>query len=253
MTAPNPIPNGPDLNAARASTQSKRPPDLPAHWSAAVLLSRFGDGVSPLRYSSQLVVGTVECSSGKAESWMRVVLYLTQDQQRFEFIFITAYPGSENEDHSWYWVDSSPQERVRAIYGPFSTTLRVPDASLFSAALWGNSYPLMCTDTNQHGIACDHWSLSSPGRAGGGSWYALKKEPRQLLRILMLDSTNPLMLPILGSYFIAVLPSFAEGVSKTARSRIDSIKRTNLKPHGHAAGHPACDGIAIGVIPLHPG
>ena len=156
MTAPEPIPAGPDLDADRKSKQPSNYPHLPATWNATVLLSPFGDSVSPLPRSSQLVVGRIECSCLKTEAWMRVLLYLTQDQQYFEFVFRTVHPGKLKENRHWYWVDSSPKGRASNIYGPFPTTLRVSDPNLFAKTIWGNAYPLMCTDTNKNGIECDH-------------------------------------------------------------------------------------------------
>jgi len=230
MTAPEPIPEGPDLDADRKSKQPSNYPHLPATWNATVLLSPFGDSVSPLPRSSQLVVGRIECSCLKTEAWMRVLLYLTQDQQYFEFVFRTVHPGKLKENRHWYWVDSSPKGRASNIYGPFPTTLRVSDPNLFAKTIWGNAYPLMCTDTNNNGIECDHWLLPSPGPLGRGSWFAFKRERGQLFRIVNLDSTNPLMLPILGSYYIANLPTFDIGVSDTAKSRIASIKAKHATP-----------------------
>lgn len=230
MTAPNPIPAGSDLDPERQSNRPSGAPKFPAAWSATVLLSPFGDSVSPLRNSSQLLVGTIECSSAQTENWMRVVLYLTQEQNSYEFVFRTVNPDTPNEERHWYWVDGNADGYIANVYGPFSTTLRVPGPEFFEGALWGNSYPLMCTDTNRMGIECDHWLLSSPGPPGRGSWYAFRRETGQLVRILMLESTNPLMLPVLGSYFITNLPTFAEGVSATAKSRMGSIKRKHAKP-----------------------
>ena len=76
----NPIPAGSDLAAKWQSSKPLIVPTLPTAWMATVMLSPFGDSVSPLRNYSQLVVGTVESSFTPAESWMRVRLFLTQDQ-----------------------------------------------------------------------------------------------------------------------------------------------------------------------------
>jgi hypothetical protein len=81
MTAPNKIPAGGDLDAARVAKKPGFTPRLPAAWTATVLLSPFGDSVSPLPNSPQPVVGVIECSCGKTERWMRAVLYLTHDRR----------------------------------------------------------------------------------------------------------------------------------------------------------------------------
>src|SRR5262249_909972 len=93
----------------------------------------------------------------------------------------------------------------------------------------GNSYPLMCTDRNKQGMQCDHWLFPPPGSPGHGSWYSFRRDTTSLFRILVLDSTNPSMLPILGSYFIANLPTFTDGVSDRAESLIDAINRRHSK------------------------
>jgi hypothetical protein len=229
MAVPNPIPTGPYLNGER---QLKRPasrPKLRAAWTATVLLSPFGDSVSPLSNGSQLVVGNIEASSTPTERWMRARLYLTQDHRYFEFVFMTVRPDDPHEERHWYWIDTSPKGPIANIYGPFPTTLRVPGPGFFAEAVWGNAYPLMCTDMNQQGIDCDHWLMPSPGPPGRGSWYSFRRDTGQLFRILMVDSTNPLMVPIVGSYFIANLPTFTGRVSDKAKSLIKSIKRGETK------------------------
>jgi len=230
---PNPIPAGSRLNTERALKQPDRPPRFPPAWTATVLLSPFGDAVSPLPNGSQLLIARIECSSGADENWMRVTLYLTQDQRLYEFVFVTAEPDRATEERHWYWIDANADGTTSNIYGPFRTTLRVPDANFFANAIWGNSYPLMCTDTNRQGIACDHWLLPSPGPPGHGSWCSFKRDNGQLLRIVMVDSSNPMMLPILGSYFMAHLPGFADGVSRKAESLMHSIRSKQAQPRDY--------------------
>jgi hypothetical protein len=60
MSAANPIPAGPTLSAQRAAKQPAFAPKQPERWTASVLLSPFGDSISPLQNYSQLVVGTIE-------------------------------------------------------------------------------------------------------------------------------------------------------------------------------------------------
>jgi hypothetical protein len=233
MIAPNPIPAGSRLDAERAANKPDRAPLLPAAWTATVLLSPFGDSVSPLTSASQLLVGTIECSCAATENWMRVALYLTQDERFCEFVFVTSDPDEAGEDRHWYWIDTGSNGAISNIYGPFSTTLRVPGPFFFQNALWGNSYPLMCTDTNTKGIACDHWLLPSPGPPGRGTWCAFRRNTGHLFRILMVDSTNPLMLPIIGSFFVMNLPSFATAVSPRAESLMQSIRNNQAKPRDY--------------------
>src|SRR6202007_1342665 len=78
--------------------------------------------------------------------------------------------------------DSTPNGPINNIYGPFATTLQVPGPNFFAGrALWGNAYPLMCTDANPKGIDCDHWVLlHSPGSLDHGSWYSFRKDNENL-------------------------------------------------------------------------
>ena len=110
---PNPIPAGSRLNTERALKQPDRPPRFPPAWTATVLLSPFGDAVSPLPNGSQLLIARIECSSGADENWMRVTLYLTQDQRLYEFVFVTAEPDSATEERHWYWIDANASESRR--------------------------------------------------------------------------------------------------------------------------------------------
>ena len=128
---------------------------------------------------------------------MRVRLYLTQNQTFFDFAFISQ--DERGGSCQWYWIDSTPQGRVNNIYGPLTTSLRIPSPTFFSdmqlrndqPLMWGNKYPLMCTDTKPKGIDCDHWG-------DGRIWYAFRRDTGNLFRILTMDSSNPERLPILA-------------------------------------------------------
>jgi hypothetical protein len=224
MTVPNPIPAGSKIDADRQSNTPSSVPKLPASWTATVLLSPFGDSISPLSNPAQLVVGVIESSVTSSESWLRAGLYLTQNQRYYEFVYMS---GIGNQQQSvWYWIDSDPQGPVKNIYGPFRTTLTIPGSAFLEAAgaQWGNAYPLMCTDKNVKGIDCDHWVLPSPGSTDHGTWCAFRKSTGCLFRIFMMDSTNPLMIPILGSFYIANVPTFTAKVSDMAESVVEKIK-----------------------------
>src|SRR5215469_14535476 len=113
MTAPSPIPAGSKIAADREARRPSSIPQLPACWTATVLLSPFGDSISPLANPSQLVVGIIESALAPSESWMRVALYLTQNQRYCEFVFRTA-----TDDSDWYWIDADPNGACRTIFGP---------------------------------------------------------------------------------------------------------------------------------------
>jgi len=166
---------------------------------------------------------------------MRVVLFLTQNHRYYEFVFMMGTDGNRKQLGKWYWVDSGPRGPRKNIYGPFKTSLQVPGPTFLEAAnaQWGNSYPLMCTDTNRRGIDCDHWVLPSPGSTDHGAWYTFRKSTGSLFRIFLMDATNPLMVPILGSFYIANVPTFTAEVSDTAKSLVEEIKSGATK---------ACDG-----------
>jgi hypothetical protein len=196
-------------------------PTLPASWTATVLLSPFGDPISPLRNWQQLVVGIIESSWTESESWLRARLYLTQDLKYVDFVF-TAQKEDGLDEYQWYWIDSTPQHTVKGIYGPFPTTVRIPSPSFFEKSTWGNRYPLMCTDTHPQGIDCNHWTDSQ-------GWYAFRRY--DLFRILTVDSANPRRLPILGSFYIVNIPTFTrDEVSDSSKQLMQMIKKGPVHP-----------------------
>jgi hypothetical protein len=226
MSVPNPIPAGSDLIQAWSASYPGSAPQFPQSWSATVLLSPFGDLTPPLHNYSQIVVGTIETASA---SWMRARLYLTQDEKYFDFVFLAD--SSDPTLFHWYWVDSTPQGAVNNIYGPFSTSLIVPAMSFFSGAAWGNAYPLMCSNANPKGIACRHWVLPTPGDANHGTWCSFRQDTGNLFRMFLMDSTNPLMVPILGSYYIANLPTFTPNkVSTGSQDLVTKIQSGSAIP-----------------------
>ena len=219
MSLPNPIPSGAQLESNRQARKPANLPTLPPSWTAAALLSPFGDSISPMKNYSQLTVAEIESSFSVEESWARVKLYLTHDRAFFDFFFLNTTRSGEEPRYEWYWLDSTPGGQVNRILGPFKTTLQVPSPRFFvdKQAQWGNAYPLMCTDANPAGIACNHWVVPTPGASDHGSWFSFRQDDGNPFRMFNMDSTNPLMVPVLGSYFIANLASFAsQGSSKSA-------------------------------------
>jgi len=230
MSVINPIPSGDDLKSQWEANEQTTAPVLPTSWTATVLLSPFGDLSSALTNASQLVVGTIEYSWAPAVSWMRARLYLTQDQTFFDFVFLSQDGTGGN--CQWYWIDSTPQGLVNAIHGPLTSGLRIPAPTFFtdmqgsnqSPLVWGNRYPLMCTDTNPYGIDCDHWTE-------GRGWYAFRRDTGNLFRILQMQSSNPQLLPILGSFFIANIPTLNPNiVSSASRDLVEKIRQGAAQP-----------------------
>lgn len=234
---PNPVPSGAALAAAWQANQQTTPPPWStslngaSQWTGSVLLSPFGDSISPLPNASQLVVGQIECQTEAitpsiTESCMRVSLYNTQDLTYFDFLFCST-ANSETGDtlNQWYWLDAAPNGPVNQVIGPFETTLAPPTPTFLAdnGAQWANVYPLM-------GLPCNHWVVPTPGSSDHGSWCAFREDTGQLYRLFMMDSTNPLMLPVIGSYYIANFPSFtsAADLSPSTRSAIDLVKRGAL-------------------------
>jgi hypothetical protein len=215
MTYPNPLPSGPSLIAFRQETKPSTTPSLPSSWTATVLLSPWGDSIAPLDHYSQLVVGAIEYGSAGSYCAMRVQLYLTQDMRFFDFYFEADADGSR-----WYWIDSTPGGPIDSVYGPFQTTLQPPQPTFFAdnGAKWGITYPLL-------GSACNHWVVPAPGSSDHGSWFAFLQDDA-LFRVFNLDATNPLMIPVLGSYYIANVPTFvprpAVGAPQDLRARVSS-------------------------------
>jgi hypothetical protein len=226
MRAINPIPSGRDVQKEREDNTADAVPDLPESWTAAVLLTPFGDANSSLSKYSQLVVGSIEYCWAETEHWMRTRLYLTRTQTYFDFVFISQLHKAETCE--WYWIDSTPTGDLNDIYGPLPTGVRIPSPTFFSdmtrrgnadALRWGNRYSLMYTDTNPKGIDCDHW-------IGGRTWYSFRRDTRKLFRILTMDSSNPQAVPILGSYYLANIPTFRpEGLSDSSHELIGRIQK----------------------------
>jgi len=227
MSELNPIPSGPEMQLHWLSNRPAALPELPKAWSASVFATPFGDSIAPHKTYSQLTVARVESATVGYESWMRVRLYLTQDRRFFDFLFISVDDPDQPFESKWYWIDSSVNGGVRKIHGPFRTCLRVPGPQFLAEnhAIWGNRYPLMCTDRKPDGIDCDHWVVPTPGtQADHGSWYSLRRDTGNLFRIFTMDSANPMMLPFLGAYFIANFESFEKGVSKESKKLLETVK-----------------------------
>lgn len=226
MSKPNPIPSGSDLYAKWSASYPGSLPSLPDSWTATVLLSPFGDSNAPLKNYSQLVVGTIEYFRTASDKWMRARLYLTQDQTYFDFVFVNFADTGQGEKYQWFWIHSMPGGPATEISGPFETTLLIPEPTFFpDKPRWANTYPLMCTDTNPQGIASNHWVVPSPGSVDHGSWYSFRRDTGTLFRIFMMDSTNPWMMPILGSYYIANLPTLTAGpISQSTTDVIQQIR-----------------------------
>ena len=228
MSTLNPIPTGPEMQSHWLSNRPHEPPQLPEAWSASVLATPFGDSIAPQQDTpSQLAVARVESATVGYESWMRVGLYLTKDLRYFDFFFISVNNPNEPFRSEWYWIDSSVTGRVEKIHGPFKTTLRVPSPQFLknNSAVWGNRYPLMCTDRNPDGIDCDHWAIGTPGaQTDHGSWYSVRRDSGHILRVFTMDSTNPMMLPFVGAYFMANFASFQTHVSEESKGVLEAVK-----------------------------
>jgi hypothetical protein len=231
MSTLNPIPTGPEMQAHWLSNRPAGLPELPVAWSASVLATPFGDSITPEGLSTQLAVARLESATVGYESWMRVRLYLTLDLRFFDFLFISVDSPNEPFKSEWYWIDSPVSGRFEKIHGPFKTTLRVPGPQFLKdhGATWGNRYPLMCTDRQPNGIDCDHWVITTPGaQADHGSWYSVRRDSAQICRVFTMDSTNPIMLPFIGAYYMANFASFQARVSKETEELLQTVKAGRL-------------------------
>jgi hypothetical protein len=88
-----------DVAARLRPRDAGLPPQLPASWTAAGLLLPFGDANPTMANYDQLVVANIEYDSTGPQFAMRVSLYLLEDMQYFDFLFV----GNE-----WYWLVSKP-------------------------------------------------------------------------------------------------------------------------------------------------
>jgi hypothetical protein len=227
MATVTPIPSGKELQSQWESNKPAAPPNLPASWTASVLLSPFGDSISPLENPSQLVLGTIEVTTDGKSKWMRTRLYLAQSSKFFDFVFVTF----EDETSKWFWSDSTPNGKVNHIYGPFITTVQVPATTLLAPDTpWGNSYPLMCTSNNPTGVACDHWVLPTRGASDHGSWLSFRRDTGNIFRVFAMDSTNATLIPVLGSFYIANLPSMSTGITDETEKLLGRIRNGESKP-----------------------
>jgi hypothetical protein len=178
------------LSARLKAGQTGIPPLFPVNWIASFVLSPFGDAAPPMNNYDQLVVANITCYYDPlVGSAMRVGLYMLEDLQYFDFVFL--------DSGQWYWLNSAPGEEPTDFYGPFPTPLQPPTFGLIGAAQNGGQWPLAQTMT-------DGWVVPTANAdTPHGNWFSLRTADQALWRVLNLDSNNPMNLPILGSYFMA--------------------------------------------------
>ena len=208
-----PIPAGTKLTADREAAQPAAAPTLPSQWRAPVLLTPFGDMQPPMERYDQLVVADVAYND--SERWMRVSLYLIEDQQYFDFLF---------EDGQWYWLISTPGGPVVGYYGPFTAPLTVPATNFIAAGggRFGNLYEIM-------GNPCQNWVI--PTDDIHGTWYSFSTVNGALTRIFTFDNDNPVGIPILGSSYLANFADFVVGpVNDAAHAYVHSHEATPAPP-----------------------
>ena len=188
------VPSADELNAQRQAATPPTTPTLPAQWTAQVLLTPFGDATPAMPTYSQLVVANVQCDTTSGA--MLVDLYLTNDLTYYSFFFV---------QNAWFWLERTPGGPVTASFGPFYTSLAMPQTTFFSdfSAQFGNTYPI-------NGMTADHWVV--PTDPTHGSWYAINEASGYPCRIFTFDSDNPCRIPILGSYYIANIPTMTPSV-----------------------------------------
>ena len=212
MTTRQPLLNPTELQARLKRPGASAPPVLPSSWTATVLLSPYGDANPPLANYSQHVIAEVAYDS--ALHGMLFDLYLTQDLVHFRWLFLAG---------GWYWMGTSD---VAAYYGPFATPLVTPAANFLSPAVFGGNWPIM-------GFGCDNWVLPTPNGSQApdhGSWYSFREDTAGLYRIFTFDSSNPQLIPILGSYYLANFNSFTPaGDTSALASLVKTVKSGTAK------------------------
>lgn len=219
MTTQKPLPLPSELHARLKTTLT--PPVLPSAWTATVLLSPYGDANPPLKNYSQHVIAEIACDSSLQA--MLFDLYLSQDLVHFRFLFVAGV---------WYWMGTSD---IADYYGPFQTPLVVPAPALLGQAVFGTSWPIM-------GFQCDNWVLPTPNGTNPpdhGMWFSFRQDSGGLYRIFSFDSSNPQLLPILGSYYISNFNSFtATNDSSRLAGLITQVKRGTPKQPAAAFANP---------------
>jgi hypothetical protein len=170
------------------------PPVLPTAWTAQMLLTPFGDAAAPMQNYQQLVVANVSYS---AKIGMLVEMYLTQDLRYVCWIFASD---------GWYWVDRTPGGPINNLYGPFYTPLQTPVPDFLSAQVTFGVDPQLAYTYPVMGQNCDHWVM--PTDSVHGIWFSFKSGTNIPYRIFSMDSGNPELIPILGSYYMVNVPTF---------------------------------------------
>ena len=216
-------PNPSDLADRVAEINASAPtvPVFPPQWQATVLLSPYGDANPPNGWTnySQHVIGEV---SYDVDLGMMVGLYLPEDLKYFRFLFVNG--------EGWYWIDAAPRGPMKRYFGPFATPLKVPGADFMSRskARFGERWEITNT-------SCVHWVLPTPNSSSPpdhGSWYSFRSDNGNLYRIFTFDPENPRLFPVLGSYYLAHVPSFEAGADSELQSLVKAVK----------SGKPAADG-----------
>jgi hypothetical protein len=179
------------------------PPPLPANWIATALLTPFG-GLAvnpPLTSSDELVVARIHYQSTPETTSLRTRLYLVESLLYYDFVFQTTGGVS-----SWYWLVSDPADpdpRVppTAVFGPFPTSVQVPGPTVLGDN--GFSYIGTWDVVNQ---SCDGYSANIASQAA--TWFSFVSQTEILSRIMNVDDTNDIGIPVLGAYYLVNFPTF---------------------------------------------
>ena len=206
MVRPDALPGANEIRERYRLDDAVAPPAFPPVWRTPFILSPFGDSTPPLGQSyNQLVLADITYAAdwqGWGGASMLVDLCLIEDLICVSFFFRNMPDGTTQ----WWWLcRASPGGPVVNSYGPFQTSLRVPNQAFLQSggydAQWGGLWKAALRSGNHYVVPTE---ASSPTF---GSWFMV--DPSSTagsipLRVANIGADNALGLPILGAYFLAL-------------------------------------------------
>lgn len=206
MFRPDALPGANEIRERYRLDDAVAPPAFPPIWRTPFILSPFGDATPPLGQSyDQLALADITYAANWADlsgAGILVDLYLFETLICITFFFRDMPDGTTQ----WWWLcKDSPGGPVRNSYGPFPTSLRVPNQAFLQPggynAQWGGLWKAALRPGNHYVV---------PTARNGqqfGSWFMVDASSASHavpIRVANIGADNALGLPILGSYFLAL-------------------------------------------------
>ena len=206
MVRPDDRPGASEVRERYRLGDAVAPPTFPAAWRTPFILNPFGNSTPPLGQSyDQLVLADVTYAAdwqGWGGAGMLVDLYLLETLICVSFFFRNMPDGATQ----WWWLCRTiPGGPIRNSYGPFPTSLRVPNQAFLQPggydAQWGGHWTAALRASNHYVVP------TAPQGQKFGSWFMV--DPSSVgasipLRVANIGADNALRLPVLGAYFLAL-------------------------------------------------